>query len=78
MEGLAHNLLQWFLCGVQGWFSADADTISLKCWDHASFIHQKFRYCMASSNLTRCIKGEFYIFKMNGKTRSVQWQTVES
>jgi hypothetical protein len=33
---------------MEGWFSTDADTISLKCWDQASFIHQKFRYCMAS------------------------------
>ncbi|XP_076957705.1 polyamine oxidase 2-like [Bidens hawaiensis] len=33
LEGLAHNVLQWYLCRMEGWFAADADTISLKCWD---------------------------------------------
>ncbi|GMH07085.1 hypothetical protein Nepgr_008925 [Nepenthes gracilis] len=32
-EGLAHKVLQWYLCGMEGWFAADAETISLKCWD---------------------------------------------
>ncbi|KAF8413543.1 hypothetical protein HHK36_001534 [Tetracentron sinense] len=35
-EGLAHNVLQWYLCRLEGWFAADADTISLKGWDQAS------------------------------------------
>ncbi|XP_062153379.1 polyamine oxidase 2 isoform X2 [Alnus glutinosa] len=38
MEGLAHNVLQWYLCRMEGWFSADADTISLKCWDQAKLL----------------------------------------
>ncbi|KAL8201481.1 hypothetical protein R6Q57_012820 [Mikania cordata] len=33
LEGLAHKVLQWYLCRMEGWFAADADTISLKCWD---------------------------------------------
>ncbi|PWA74707.1 polyamine oxidase 2 [Artemisia annua] len=33
LEGLAHNVLQWYLCRMEGWFAADAETISLKCWD---------------------------------------------
>lgn len=32
-EGLAHKVLQWYLCRMEGWFAADAETISLKCWD---------------------------------------------
>lgn len=32
-EGLAHKVLQWYLCRMEGWFAADADTISLKYWD---------------------------------------------
>ncbi|KAM0950692.1 putative oxidoreductase [Dioscorea sansibarensis] len=32
-EGLAHKVLQWYLCRMEGWFAADADTISLKHWD---------------------------------------------
>ncbi|CAN6455277.1 unnamed protein product [Victoria cruziana] len=32
-EGLAHKVLQWYLCRMEGWFAADADTISLKNWD---------------------------------------------
>ncbi|KAJ0980729.1 hypothetical protein J5N97_008984 [Dioscorea zingiberensis] len=34
-EGLAHKVLQWYLCRMEGWFAADADTISLKNWDQA-------------------------------------------
>ncbi|KAJ6832060.1 putative polyamine oxidase 2 isoform X1 [Iris pallida] len=32
-EGLASKVLQWYLCRMEGWFAADADTISLKYWD---------------------------------------------
>ncbi|KAK7841371.1 putative polyamine oxidase 2 [Quercus suber] len=35
LEGLAHKVLQWYLCRMEGWFAADAETISLKCWDQA-------------------------------------------
>ncbi|GLT67663.1 hypothetical protein SLA2020_399550 [Shorea laevis] len=38
MEGLAHNVLQWYLCRMEGWFSGDADTISLKCWDQEELL----------------------------------------
>ncbi|CAN1142090.1 Polyamine oxidase 2 [Linum perenne] len=33
LEGIAHDVLQWYLCRMEGWFSADADTISFRCWD---------------------------------------------
>ncbi|XP_031105532.1 polyamine oxidase 2-like isoform X2 [Ipomoea triloba] len=33
MDGLRHKVLQWYLCRMEGWFAADADTISLKSWD---------------------------------------------
>ncbi|URE04001.1 Glucose inhibited division protein A [Musa troglodytarum] len=32
-EGLANNVLQWYLCRMEGWFATDADNISLKNWD---------------------------------------------
>ncbi|KAI3865121.1 hypothetical protein MKX03_024815 [Papaver bracteatum] len=37
-EGLAHKVLQWYLCRMEGWFAADADTISLKCRDQNYFL----------------------------------------
>ncbi|KAF5206142.1 Polyamine oxidase [Thalictrum thalictroides] len=37
-EGLAHNVLQWYLCRMEGWFAADADTISLKSWDQEELL----------------------------------------
>ncbi|XP_077243793.1 polyamine oxidase 2-like [Tasmannia lanceolata] len=37
-EGLADKVLQWYLCRMEGWFAADADTISLKCWDQAKLL----------------------------------------
>ncbi|XP_031256954.1 polyamine oxidase 2-like [Pistacia vera] len=33
LEGLGHKVLQWYLCRMEGWFAADADTISVKSWD---------------------------------------------
>ncbi|KAJ0053974.1 hypothetical protein Pint_01363 [Pistacia integerrima] len=36
LEGLGHKVLQWYLCRMEGWFAADADTISVKSWDKAS------------------------------------------
>ncbi|KAH0718179.1 hypothetical protein KY285_014210 [Solanum tuberosum] len=32
-EGLSHEVLQWYICRMEAWFAADADTISLKTWD---------------------------------------------
>lgn len=37
-EGLAHKVLQWYLCRMEGWFAADADTISLKSWDEEELL----------------------------------------
>ncbi|GAB2287488.1 Probable polyamine oxidase 4 [Dionaea muscipula] len=31
--GLAHEVLQWYLCRMEAWFAADADLISLRSWD---------------------------------------------
>ncbi|CAK9324405.1 unnamed protein product [Citrullus colocynthis] len=38
LEGLAHKVLQWYLCRMEGWFSADANTISLKGWDQEELL----------------------------------------
>ncbi|CAA6671771.1 unnamed protein product [Spirodela intermedia] len=32
-EGLAHEVLEWYICRMEGWFSTDADKISLNSWD---------------------------------------------
>ncbi|KAM1017860.1 hypothetical protein ACFX2A_048370 [Malus domestica] len=34
-KGLAHEVLQWYICRMEAWFAADADVISLKNWDQA-------------------------------------------
>ncbi|PHT75764.1 Polyamine oxidase 3 [Capsicum annuum] len=38
LHGIAHKVLQWYLCRMEGWFAADADTISLKCWDQEELL----------------------------------------
>lgn len=38
LEGLAHKVLEWYLCRMEGWFAADAETISLKCWDEEELL----------------------------------------
>ncbi|XP_052480971.1 polyamine oxidase 2 [Gossypium raimondii] len=38
LEGLAHKVLQWYVCRMEGWFASDADTISLKSWDQAELL----------------------------------------
>lgn len=44
-KGLAHEVLQWYICRMEAWFAADADMISLKNWDEASwtFLYTVFR-----------------------------------
>ncbi|WVY91510.1 hypothetical protein V8G54_037024, partial [Vigna mungo] len=37
-QGLAHEVLQWYICRMEAWFATDADMISLKTWDQASAI----------------------------------------
>ncbi|XP_068656831.1 polyamine oxidase 2-like isoform X2 [Aristolochia californica] len=37
-EGLAQKVLQWYLCRMEGWFAADANTISLKSWDQEELL----------------------------------------
>ncbi|KAE8709979.1 putative polyamine oxidase 4 [Hibiscus syriacus] len=38
LEGLEHQVLQWYICRMEGWFASDADTISLKSWDKAELL----------------------------------------
>ncbi|XP_027064374.1 polyamine oxidase 2 isoform X1 [Coffea arabica] len=38
LEGLDYKVLQWYLCRMEGWFAADADTISLKFWDQEELL----------------------------------------
>ncbi|KAL8474138.1 hypothetical protein ACS0TY_030135 [Phlomoides rotata] len=38
LEGLDHKVLQWYLCRMEGWFAADAETISLKGWDQEELL----------------------------------------
>lgn len=33
---MAHKVLQWYLCRMEGWFAADADNISVQSWDEVS------------------------------------------
>ncbi|KAK4793738.1 hypothetical protein SAY86_024173 [Trapa natans] len=33
LEGLANEVLQWYICRMEAWFAADADMISLRSWD---------------------------------------------
>lgn len=32
-EGIAYQVLQWYICRMEAWFAVDANLISLKCWD---------------------------------------------
>ncbi|XP_020249763.1 probable polyamine oxidase 4 [Asparagus officinalis] len=32
-EGLANEVLQWYICRMEAWFAADVDKISLQNWD---------------------------------------------
>ncbi|KAJ6837279.1 putative polyamine oxidase 4 [Iris pallida] len=32
-EGLAYEVLQWYICRMEAWFAADSKAISLKNWD---------------------------------------------
>ncbi|XP_047953095.1 polyamine oxidase 2-like [Salvia hispanica] len=36
LEGVDHKVLLWYLCRMEGWFAADADTISLRGWDQVA------------------------------------------
>ncbi|KAF1891018.1 hypothetical protein Lal_00001153 [Lupinus albus] len=36
-KGLAHEVLQWYICRMEAWFAADADMISLQTWDQARY-----------------------------------------
>lgn len=38
LEGLAHKVLQWYICRMEGWFAADADKISLRCCDEEELL----------------------------------------
>ncbi|XP_043700582.1 polyamine oxidase 2 [Telopea speciosissima] len=38
LDGLSYKVLQWYLCRMEGWFAADADTISLRCWDQEELL----------------------------------------
>jgi polyamine oxidase len=37
-EGMAHKVLQWYLCRMEGWFATDADNISVQSWDEEDLL----------------------------------------
>ncbi|KAJ6802334.1 putative polyamine oxidase 4 [Iris pallida] len=37
-EGLAYEVLQWYICRMEAWFAADVDSISLKNWDQENVL----------------------------------------
>ncbi|XP_019419803.1 PREDICTED: probable polyamine oxidase 4 [Lupinus angustifolius] len=37
-NGLAHEVLQWYICRMEAWFAADADMISLQTWDQENVL----------------------------------------
>ncbi|XP_076888307.1 putative polyamine oxidase 4 [Bidens hawaiensis] len=37
-DGLAYEVLQWFICRMEAWFAADLDMISLKNWDEENVL----------------------------------------
>lgn len=48
-DGLAHEVLQWYICRMEAWFAADANSISLKTWDQASYC-KSFSYFLLYYN----------------------------
>ncbi|KAI4330780.1 hypothetical protein MLD38_029033 [Melastoma candidum] len=38
LDGLAHKVLQWYLCRMEGWFAADVESISLRSWDEEELL----------------------------------------
>ncbi|KAL8227732.1 hypothetical protein R6Q57_015316 [Mikania cordata] len=58
LEGLPYKVLQWYLCRMEGWFAADAETISLKCWDKACIF---YLYAVFIINTTLYISYMFFL-----------------
>ncbi|PWA52998.1 Amine oxidase [Artemisia annua] len=42
-EGLAYEVLQWYICRMEAWFAADLDMISLKNWDEVVLLESRDR-----------------------------------
>eukprot|EP01018_Ginkgo_biloba_P036701 Gb_40435 [translate_table: standard] len=37
-HGLAHKVLQWYVCRMEGWFATDIDSISARSWDEEELL----------------------------------------
>ncbi|XP_042040793.1 probable polyamine oxidase 4 isoform X2 [Salvia splendens] len=37
-EGLAYEVLQWYICRMEAWFAADTEMISLRAWDQEQLL----------------------------------------
>ncbi|CAN6997279.1 unnamed protein product [Brassica oleracea var. botrytis] len=48
-EGMAYQVLQWYICRMEAWFSVDANLISLKCWDQVNHESCRIIHELASS-----------------------------
>lgn len=38
LQGLGQKVMQWYLCRMEGWFAADADSISARFWDEEELL----------------------------------------
>ncbi|KAH9616383.1 hypothetical protein KSS87_018422 [Heliosperma pusillum] len=63
-EGLAHEVLQWYLCRMEAWFAADADMISVKTWDQKT--HIQASYSGACGNTADPLKGCDVLWLVSG------------
>uniref|UniRef100_A0A6N2NGW5 Amine oxidase domain-containing protein n=1 Tax=Salix viminalis TaxID=40686 RepID=A0A6N2NGW5_SALVM len=87
LEGLAHKVLQWYLCRMEGWFAADSETISLKGWDqvssHVSYrqiIIQNPKHLHKDCSLWAWAYGQGYLPVINilPKALTSAWATANS
>ncbi|TQD88473.1 hypothetical protein C1H46_025997 [Malus baccata] len=55
-KGLAHEVLQWYICRMEAWFAADADVISLKNWDQGATSYKNLCF-LSSQKVTKILYG---------------------
>lgn len=44
-EGLAYEVLQWYICRMEAWFAADTEMISLRAWDQVNICPFFYSFC---------------------------------
>ncbi|CAM6015894.1 unnamed protein product [Sphagnum balticum] len=73
-EGMAHKVLQWYLCRLEGWFATDAENISVRSWDEEDLLQGGHGLMVGGYEPVILSLSEGLDIRLNHRVTKVNWR----